>query len=110
MFFAQMIWHRTSKPAANRVHPTAKPVELVERALVNSSKSGDTVVDLFGGSGSTLIGCERRRREARLMEIDPKYASCIVRRWQDYTGKKALRESDGRSFDEVRQERVPAAA
>jgi DNA modification methylase len=74
------LWEE-KKPAANRIHPTAKPVELVERALVNSSKAGDIVVDLFGGSGSTLIGCERRGRQARLMEIDPKYADCIVRRW-----------------------------
>jgi DNA modification methylase len=78
------------KPAANRIHPTAKPVELVERALINSSKSGDVVADLFAGSGSTLIGCERRGRHARLMEIDPKYADCIVRRYQEYTGKKAV--------------------
>ena len=67
------LWEE-KKPAANRLHPTAKPVELIERALVNSSKAGDIVVDLFGGSGSTLIGCERRGRKARLMEIDPKYA------------------------------------
>ncbi len=68
-----------NKPAANRIHPTAKPVELIERALINSSKRGDLVVDLFGGSGSTLIACERRGRKARLMEIDPKYADCIPR-------------------------------
>ena len=58
------------KPAANRIHPTAKPVELIERALVNSSKAGDIIADPFGGSGSTLIGCERRGRRARMMEID----------------------------------------
>src|SRR5439155_2466915 len=79
------LWEE-KKPAANRIHPTAKPVELVERALVNSSKAGDIVADLFGGSGSTLIGCERRGRKARLMEIDPTYADCIVRRYQEYTG------------------------
>jgi DNA modification methylase len=94
-----------NKPAANRVHPTAKPVELIERALVNSSKAGDLVVDLFGGSGSTLIGCERRGRKTRLMEIDPKYADCIIRRYQEYTGKQALLEADGRCFDEVALER-----
>ncbi len=64
------LWEE-KKPAANRIHPTAKPVELVERALLNSSKAGAVVIDLFGGSGSTLMGCERRRRKARLMEIDP---------------------------------------
>jgi len=91
------------------MHPTAKPVELVERALLNSSKSGDLVVDLFGGSGSTLIACERRGRKARLMEIDPKYADVIVRRWQEFTGKQAVLE-DGRPFNELEQERVGAAA
>jgi DNA modification methylase len=102
------LWQE-NKPAANRVHPTAKPVELVERALLNSSKSGDVVVDLFGGSGSTLIGCERRNRKARLMEIDPKYADCIVRRHQEYTGKQGVLEGDGRDFDEIAEERRQVA-
>jgi DNA methylase len=75
-------------------------VELIERALLNSSKAGDLVADLFGGSGSTLIACERRNRKARLMEIDPRYADCIVRRWQEYTGNRAALEGDGRSFEE----------
>ena len=95
------------KPAANRIHPTAKPVELIERALLNSSKSGDIVADLFGGSGSTLIACERRNRNARLMEIDPKYADCICRRYQEYSGKQAVLESGG-SFDDVALERAGA--
>ena len=103
------LWQE-KKPAANRIHPTAKPVELVERALLNSSKSGDIVADLFGGSGSTLIGCERRGRHARLMEIDPKYADCIVRRYQEYTGKQALLDSDGRTFEKVALERAGAPA
>jgi DNA modification methylase len=67
-----------------------KSVELIERALVNSSKSGDYVLDLFGGSGSTLIACERRNRNALLMEIDPKYCDVIVKRYQKYTGKFAM--------------------
>ena len=99
------LWQE-NKPSANRLHPTMKPVELIERALANSSKAGDVVVDLFGGSGSTLIGCERRGRKARLMELDPRYADVIVRRWQEYTGKKATLEADGRSFDLIVQERV----
>ncbi|MGA2713751.1 MAG: site-specific DNA-methyltransferase [Bryobacteraceae bacterium] len=103
------LWEE-KKPVANRIHPTAKPVELVERALVNSSKAGDIVADLFGGSGSTLIGCERRGRKARLMEIDLKYADCIVQRWQDYTGKQAVLDGDGRTFDEIAEERIGAAA
>jgi DNA modification methylase len=102
------LWEE-KKPAANRIHPTAKPVELVERALLNSSKSGDIVVDFFGGSGSTLIGCERRNRKARLMELDPKYADCIVRRYQEYTGKQAVLEGGG-TFDEIALERAGAAA
>jgi len=103
------LWNE-KKPAANRIHPTAKPVELVERALLNSSKSGDTVADLFGGSGSTLIGCERRGRKARLMEIDPKYADCIVRRYQEFTGKKAVLDGDGGTYDEIALERAGAPA
>ena len=99
------LWEE-KKPAANRLHPTMKPVELVERALLNSSKAGDIVADLFGGSGSTLIACERRRRKARLMEIDPKYADCIVRRYQEYTGKEAVLDRDGRTFDEVAEQRL----
>ena len=102
------LWQE-KKPAANRIHPTAKPVELIERALLNSSKSGDTVADLFGGSGSTLIACERRGRKARLMEIDPKYADCIVQRYQEYTGKLAVLDGDGRTFVEIAQERKEAA-
>jgi len=83
-----------------------KPVELIERALLNSSKVSDIVADLFGGSGSTLIGCERRGRKARIMEIDPKYADRIVRRYQDYTGKKAVLDGDGRTFTEIALERA----
>jgi DNA modification methylase len=103
------LWQE-KKPAANRLHPTMKPVELVERALINSSKAGDIVVDLFGGSGSTLIGCERRGRRARLMEIDPHYADCIVRRWQAYTGHQAVLEGDGRTYNELRAARSGAQA
>ncbi len=97
------------KPAANRLHPTMKPVELIERALLNSSKAGDVIVDLFGGSGSTLIGCERRGRQALLMEIDPKYTDVIVNRWQAFTGREATLETDGRTFDEIRSERLAVA-
>jgi DNA modification methylase len=103
------LWQE-KKPVANRLHPTMKPVELIERALLNSSKAGDIVVDLFGGSGSTLIACERRGRKSRLMEIDPKYADCICRRWQDYSGKQAVLEADGRTFEQVAQERLEGAA
>ena len=85
-------------------------MELIERALLNSSKTGDVVADLFGGSGSTLIACERRGRSARLMEIDPKYADCIVRRFQEYSGKSAVLEGVGRSFDAIAKERTEETA
>ena len=71
-------------------HTTPKPVELVAKAITNSSKSDDIVLDLFGGSGSTLIACEKTGRKARLMELDPKYCDVIVKRWEDFTGKKAV--------------------
>lgn len=78
-----------NKPVRNDLHPTMKPVELVERAINNSSKVGDMVLDGFGGSGSTLIAAEKTRRKARLMELDPKFCDVIVRRWEEYTGNKA---------------------
>jgi DNA modification methylase len=98
------LWEE-KKPTANRIHPTAKPVELIERALLNSSKTGDIVADLFGGSGSTLIACERRGRRGRPMEIDPEYADCIVRRFLEYSGQSAVLEGDGRTFGEIDTER-----
>ena len=103
------LWEE-NKPAANRLHPTMKPVELIERALGNSSQAGDIVVDLFGGSGSTLIACQRRNRRARLMELDPRYGDVICRRYQEYTGKQAVLDGDGRSFEEAAQQRRQEAA
>ena len=102
------VWYMSRGATGEYVHPTQKPVELVERALQNSSKAGDAVVDCFGGSGSTLIACEKTGRIACLMELDPKYCDVIVKRWQDFTGKQATLESDGRTFAEVAGERVPA--
>ena len=94
------IWNY-NKPRVNDLHPTMKPVELVERAIKNSSKTRDIVLDLFGGSGTTLIACEKTNRQARLVELDPKYVDVIVKRWEDYTGLKATRESDGQAFAEL---------
>jgi DNA modification methylase len=71
-------------------HTTPKPVALVEKAIANSSKGGDIVIDLFGGSGSTMIAAEKTGRCSRLMELDPKYCDVIVKRWEDFTGKKAV--------------------
>jgi DNA modification methylase len=93
------LWQE-KKPAANRLHPTMKPVELVERALLNSSKAGDIVADFFGGAGSTVIACERRSRKARLMELDPKYTDVIINRRQEYTGKVATHEASGMTFSD----------
>lgn len=76
-----------------------KPVELVERAIRNSSRPGDVVLDPFGGSGTTLIAAEKSGRQARLIELDPKYCDVIVRRWQEYAGVQAVRDSDGVRFD-----------
>ena len=87
-----------------------KPVALVERAVRNSSKSRDIVLDPFGGSGSTLIACEKAGRQARLVELDPKYCDVIVRRWQAWTGEVAIVEGEGRSFEEIAAGREAAAA
>lgn len=73
-------------------HTTPKPVALVEKAISNSSKGGDSILDLFGGSGSTLVASEKIGRHARVMELDPKYCDVIVKRWEDFTGKKAVLE------------------
>jgi DNA modification methylase len=89
------------KPQKNDLHPTMKPVELVERAIRNSSRPGNVVLDPFGGSGTTLIAAEKSGRVARLIELDPKYVDVIVRRWQEFTGKTATREADGHSFDQA---------
>ena len=94
------IWNY-NKPRVNDLHPTMKPVELVERAIKNSSKSRDIVLDLFGGSGTTLIACEKTGRQARLMELDPKFVDVIVKRWEEYTGLQAVRQEDGVKFAEL---------
>jgi len=94
------VW-QIKKPQKNDLHPTMKPVELVERAIRNSSRPGDVVLDPFGGSGTTLIAAEKSGRVARLIELDPKYADVIVRRWQDWTGQQATREADGLAFDQA---------
>jgi len=78
------------KEARNRVHPTMKPTKLIERFFDKWGDGIKTVVDLFGGSGSTLIACEKSNRHAYLMELDPKYCDVIVKRWEDFTGKKAV--------------------
>lgn len=105
------VW-QINKPAKNDLHPTMKPVELVERAILNSSKSRDLVLDPFGGSGTTMIAAEKSGRHARLIEMDPKYVDVIVKRWQLWTGQQATRQSDGVAFDAlcVGTDRVNVAA
>jgi len=80
---------RENRPSKSDLHPTMKPVNLVQRMVEWSSQAGETVLDLFGGSGSTLIACEKTGRRARLMELDPKFCDVIVKRWEDFTGKQA---------------------
>ena len=101
------IWF-VNKPVSNDLHPTQKPVELIERAIQNSSQSRDTILDAFGGAGSTMIACEKTGRQARLIELDPKYADTAVMRWQDFTDVEAVLEGDGRTFREVAEERLSA--
>ncbi len=83
------IWYMSRGATGKYVHPTQKPVELVEKAISNSSKSGDVILDVFGGSGTTMLAAEKNGRIAFLMELDPKYCDVIVKRWEDFTGKKA---------------------
>jgi DNA modification methylase len=99
-----LVWHRGAELCGKRigsvwtikkdssikyVHPTQKPVALAEEALDKTTRQKNIVLDLFGGSGSTMIACEKQNRHARLMELDPKYCDVIVKRWEDFTGKKA---------------------
>jgi len=93
------VWYMSRGATGDYVHPTQKPVELIERALKNSSKSEDMIIDVFGGSGSTLIACEKTGRNCRMMELDPKYCDVIIKRWQDFTGKKAVHAETGVEFN-----------
>ena len=95
------VWQINRDKTTGYVHPTQKPVALVEKALANSTKAGDAVIDCFGGSGTTLIAAEKNGRIARIMELDPKYVDVIVKRWQDFTGKDAVLESTGQRFNEI---------
>ncbi|MGB4191882.1 MAG: DNA modification methylase [Rickettsiales bacterium] len=94
------VWN-FAKPSSNDLHPTMKPVELVSRAIENSSRVKDFILDPFAGSGSTLIACEKLNRSARLIEIDPKYCDVIIRRWQDLTGDTAIHGKLLKSFKEI---------
>jgi site-specific DNA-methyltransferase (adenine-specific) len=80
-----------NKPAKNELHPTMKPIELFDYQIKNSSKRGDIVLDLFGGSGTTIMACEQNGRRGFTMEYDPRYAQTIIERWEKFTGQKAVR-------------------
>ena len=95
------------KRQRNTVHPTMKPVELIDMAMVDQPDKS-TVYDAFGGSGSTLISCEKNHRDCRMMELDPKYCDVIVKRWQDFTGQTATLEATGQTYGELQAERVAA--
>ena len=86
--FRSTIWE-VEKPRASKLHPTMKPIRLIANAIMDGTTEGMTVLDAFGGSGSTLIACEQLSRKCRMMEIDPKYCDVIVKRWEDLTGRKA---------------------
>lgn len=85
---------RERKPLKNDLHPTMKPIKLLAKLIKNSSKNGEVVLDMFGGSGSTLIACEQLGRKCRVMELDPKYVDVIIQRWEDFTGGKAVLLND----------------
>jgi DNA modification methylase len=98
-----------NRQQANLLHPTMKPVELVSRAIENSSKGRDIVLDPFAGSGSTMIACEKTGRQARLIELDPRYVDAAAVRWQEFTGFEAVLDRDDRSFGEIADERAQEA-
>jgi DNA modification methylase len=88
------------------MHPTCKPVDLIADAIQDCSKRNDIVLDPFGGSGSTLIACQKTGRSARLIEIDPLYCDVIIRRWEKFCGGPAIHRASGLSFEQVRQDRA----
>lgn len=86
--YNKSVWE-IAKPKKCDLHPTMKPIELIENAILNSSEKDDVVIDFFGGSGSTLIACEQLKRKCFMMELDTHYCDVIIQRWEEYTGKKA---------------------
>ena len=102
------VWTVNKDGASTYVHPTQKPVALAVEAIDKTTKAGELVLDLFGGSGSTLIACEKTNRDCRMMELDPKYCDVIIKRWQDFTGQDATLEATGQTFAELSAEREAA--
>ena len=95
------VWTVNKDGASTYVHPTQKPVALAEEALNKTTRASAVIMDLFGGSGSTLIACEKTARDCRMMELHPKYCDVIIKRWQDFTGKKAINAETNQPFAEV---------
>ena len=81
---------REKKPSVNDLHPTMKPIKLLAKLLRNSTRENDAVLDLFGGSGSTLMACQQLNRQCYMMELDTKYVDVIIARWEQFTGQKAV--------------------
>ena len=97
------VWDISRDNALSYNHPTQKPVALPERAITNSSNPKNKVLDLFGGSGSTLLACEKLDRHGYLMELDPKYCDVIINRWQDFTGKEAVHLELNKTYNELNE-------
>lgn len=104
------VWKVDKDGASTYVHPTQKPVALGVEAIDKTTRSGASVLDLFGGSGSTLIACEKTSRDCRMMELDPKYCDVIIQRFQDFTGQQATLEATGQTHADLKAERCKAAA
>jgi len=98
------LWSMSRGNTSAYVHPTQKPVELISKALENSSKKGDIVIDVFGGSGSTVIACELHNRKAMIVDLDPKYCDVIIKRWQNYTGKDAIHLETNKTYNELQKD------
>jgi DNA modification methylase len=99
---------KASEHGQKRVHPTQKPIALAEWCIDNYAKDCATVLDLFGGSGSTLIACETREKDCFIMELAPSYCDVIIKRWQNFTGRQATLEGTERTFSELKSEREAA--
>ena len=99
------VWRFDKDGAGSYLHPTQKPVALAEEAIDKTTNAGCLVLDLFGGSGSTLIACEKTNRNCRMMELDNKYCDVIINRWQQYSGKEAIIESTGETYAQLKADR-----
>jgi DNA modification methylase len=108
--FSNVFEHSTASGHDASVHGAVFPLPVAEHFIQNCSQKTAIILEFFGGTGTTMIACEKLGRAARLMELDPKYCDVIVKRWQEFTGKQATLEGDGRTFNNLAAERVPAAA